>query len=156
MKQQMADQQAQLRQKELDTAIRNAMGDRFDGSFTDYTIGELKRSLHDQDGEWIVVDGKQRQRYTADGLPMTVQNLIEELAQRNPKLLKQVQLPGGSGLRPQGAFDGSPGDGEIVPDYSKDPALFNAWAARRGLGKNSGLKGVTASVYNSTSSKKMY
>lgn len=156
MRQQMADQQNQIRSKELDTSIRNAMGDRFDSSFSDYTIGEIKKSLHDQDGEWIVVDSKQRQRYTADGMPMNVQNLIEELAQKNPKLLKQTQLPGGSGLRPQGAFDGTPGDGEMIPDYSKDPAAFNAWASRRGLGKNNGLKGVTASVYNSTSTRKMY
>lgn len=156
MRQQMIDQQNQLRSKELDTAIRNSMGDRFDSAFSDYTIGEIKKSLYDQDGEWIVVDGKNRQRYTADGMPMSVQNLIEELAQKNPKLLKQTQLPGGSGLRPQGAFDGTPGDGEMIPDYSKDPAAFNAWASRRGLGKNNGLKGVQASVYNSTSTRKMY
>lgn len=156
MRQQMADQQTQLRSKELDNSIRSAMGDRFDSAFSDYTIGEIKRSLHDQDGEWIVVDSKQRQRYTAEGNPMKVSNLIEELAQKNPKLLKQVQMPGGSGLRPQGAFDGNPGDGEMVPDYTKDPAAFNAWANRRGLGKNAGLKGVTASVTNSTAIRKVY
>jgi len=156
MRQQMADQQSQLRQKELDTSIRNAMGDKFDSAFSDYTINEIKRNLHDQDGEWIVVDSKNRQRYTADGLPMNVQNLIEELAQKNPKLLKQQQMTGGSGLRPQGAFDGAPGDGEMIPDYSRDPAAFNAWAAKRGLGKNTGLKSVTASVYNSTATKKMF
>ena len=156
MRQQMADQQNQLRQKELDTSIRGAMGDKFDSAFSDYTIGEIKRSLHDQDGEWIVVDSKNRQRYTADGLPMTVQNLIEELGQKNPKLLKQQMVSGGSGLRPQGAFDGFPGDSEMVPDYSRDPAAFNQWAAKRGLGKNTGLKSVTASVYNSTSTRKMF
>jgi len=156
MRQQMADQQSQLRQKELDTSIRSAMGDKFDSAFSDYTIGEIKRSLHDQDGEWIVVDSKNRQRYTADGLPMTVQNLIEELGQKNPKLLKQQMTQGGSGLRPQGAFDGFPGDSEMVPDYSRDPAAFNAWASKRGLGKNTGLKSVTASVYNSTSTRKMF
>jgi hypothetical protein len=156
MRQQMADQQNQLRQKELDNSIRGAMGDKFDSAFSDYTIGEIKRSLHDQDGEWIVVDSKNRQRYTADGLPMTVQNLIEELGQKNPKLLKQQMTQGGSGLRPQGAFDGFPGDSEMVPDYSRDPAAFNAWASKRGLGKNTGLKSVTASVYNSTSTRKMF
>jgi hypothetical protein len=156
MRQQMADQQNQLRQKELDTSIRSAMGDKFDQAFSDYTIGEIKRSLHDQDGEWIVVDNKNRQRYTADGLPMTVQNLIEELGQKNPKLLKQQMVQGGSGLRPQGAFDGFPGDSEMVPDYSRDPAAFNAWANKRGLGKNTGLKSVTASVYNSTNTRKMF
>jgi hypothetical protein len=156
MKQQMADQQSQLRQKELDTSIRNAMGDKFDSAFSDYTISEIKKSLYDQDGQFIVVDSKNRQRYTADGLPMTVQNLIEELGQKNPKLLKQQMTPGGSGLRPQGAFDGFPGDSEMVPDYSRDPAAFNAWASKRGLGKNTGLKSVTASVYNSTSTRKMF
>jgi hypothetical protein len=156
MRQQMADQQSQLRQKELDNSIRNAMGDKFDSAFSDYTINEIKRSLHDQDGEWIVVDNKNRQRYTADGMPMNVQNLIEELAQKNPKLLKQQQVAGGSGLRPQGAFDSMPGDGEMIPDYSRDPAAFNAWASKRGLGKNNGLKGVTAAVYNSTSTRKMF
>ena len=157
MKAEFANQQAQLRQKELDGSIRNAMGDKFDPAFSEYTISEIKKSLFEQDGEWLVVDGKNRQRYTGDGNPMTVRDLIEEMGKNNPKLLRQVPQQGGSGLRPQGAiFDGAPGDGEFVPDYSKDPAAFNAWAMKRGLGRNAGLKGVTASVTNSTQTRKMF
>jgi hypothetical protein len=157
MKTQFEQQQTQLRQKELDGSIRNAMGDKFDPHFSDYTISEIKKNLFEQDGEWLVVDSKNRQRYTGEGNPMTVRDLIEEMARNNPKLLRQVPQVGGSGLRPQGAvFDGAPGDGEMIPDYSKDPAAFNAWANRRGLGKGAGLKGITASVTNSTQVKKMY
>ena len=156
MKQQFEQQQSQLRQKELDNSIRNAMGDKFDSAFSDYTIGEIKKNLFEQDGEWLVVDGKNRQRYTGEGNPMTVRDLIEEMGRNNPKLLRQLPQAGGSGLRPQSGMYDAPGDGEFVPDYSKDPAAFNAWANKRGLGKNAGLKGVTASVTNSTQVRKMF
>jgi hypothetical protein len=156
MKKQMEDQQASLRQKELDSSIRNAMGDRFDGDMADYTINKIKSQLVENDGEWIVVNAKNQQRYTQDGNPMSVRDLIEEVARANPKLLRQAPVQGGSGLRPQqGMYDGVPGDGEFVPDFSKDPAAFNMWASKHGLGKNSGLKSVTASVTNSTAVRRV-
>jgi hypothetical protein len=157
MKKQMEDQQANLRQKELDGSIRNAMGDRFDGDMADYTINKIKSQLVENDGDWIVVNSKNQQRYTQDGNPMSVRDLIEEVARANPKLLRQAPVQGGSGLRPQqGMYDGAPGDGEFVPDFSKDPAAFNMWASKHGLGKNSGLKSVMATVTNSTNVKRMY
>jgi hypothetical protein len=157
MKQEMELKEKRLREKELDGSIRNAMGDKFDTELTDYAMSKIKDSLVEQDGEWVVVDSKNRQRYTQDGNPMTVNDLIAELGRQNPKLLKQAPAQGGSGLRPQsGVFDGNPGDGEFVPDYTRDPAAFNAWAQKRGLGKNSGLKGMTAAVYNSTNVRKMF
>jgi hypothetical protein len=41
---------------------------------------------------------------------------------------------------------------ESIPDYSRDPAAFNAWASKNGFGKKVGLKGlgVTASVASSS------
>ncbi len=156
MKQEMEAKEKRLREKELNDNIRMAMGDRFDGDLIDYTINKVREGLVEQDGEFIVVDSKNRQRYTQDGNPMTVRDLIEELARNNPKLLRQPPQQGGSGLRPQSGFDGAPGDGEFVPDYTKDPAAFASWASKRGLGKGTGLKGVTASVYNSTNIVKKF
>jgi hypothetical protein len=156
MKQEMELKEKRLREKELNDNIRMAMGDRFDGDLVDYTINKVREGLVEQDGEFIVVDSKNRQRYTQDGNPMTVRDLIEEMARTNPKLLRQPPQQGGSGLRPQGGFDGAPGDGEFVPDYTKDPAAFASWASKRGLGKGTGLKGVTASVYNSTNISKKF
>jgi hypothetical protein len=152
MKQQFEQQQAALKQKELDSSIRSAMGDKFDSAFADYTISEIKRQLVEQDGDWIVVDSKNRQRYSTEtGAPFTVRELIEEMGKNNPKLLRQApNVGGGSGLRPQGGmFDGMPGDGEFVPDYTRDPAAFEQWASRKGLTKNSGLKSLGVSVQNS-------
>lgn len=158
MKREMELKEQRLREKELDSSILNAMGDRFDGDLTEYTINKIKGQLFEQDGEYIVVDGKNRQRYTQDGNPMSVRDLIEEIARTNPKLLRQAPVQGGSGLRPQqGMFgEGLPGDNEFVPDYSRDPAAFNQWAAKRGLGRNAGLKGVTASVTQSTNTRKVF
>jgi hypothetical protein len=152
MKQQFEQQQAALKQKELDNSIRNAMGDQFDPAFSDYTISEIKRQLVEQDGDFIVVDSKNRQRYSTDtGAPLTIKELMDEMGRNNPKLLRQTQQPkGGSGLRPQGSmFDGMPGDGEFVPDYTRDPAAFEQWAGRKGLTKNSGLKSLGVNVQNS-------
>jgi hypothetical protein len=36
-----------------------------------------------------------------------------------------------------------------MPDYSRDPAAFNAWASKNGLGKNVGLKSIGVNVTNS-------
>jgi hypothetical protein len=152
MQQKFEETQRLARERELDISIRNSMGDKFDSAFSDYTMSQIKKSLFEQDGEWIVVDSKNRQRYTESGTPMTVQNLIDELGRANPKLLRQAPQPqGGSGLRPQGSmFDGVPGDGEFVPDYTKDPAAFEQWASRKGLGKSGGLKSIGVNVQNSS------
>jgi hypothetical protein len=89
-----------------------------------------------------------------DGNPLTLSALIEEVAQGNPKLLKQNNLSSGSGLRPgQQTFAGAPLD--QIPDYSKDPAAFNAWAAKMGLGKGVGLKATKVSATVSTASRKI-
>ena len=80
-----------------------------------------------------------------DGNPLTIQGLVQEVAQGNPKLLKQNNLSSGSGMRPgQSSFAGAPTDS--IPDYSKDPAAFNQWAQKSGLGKNVGLRAMQVSA----------
>jgi hypothetical protein len=80
--------------------------------------------------------------------------LVEEIAQGNPKLLKQGQVSSGSGLRPgQSQFAGAPPD--QIPDYSKDPAAFNAWASKMGLGKRVGLKATSVTATVSGQSRKI-
>ncbi len=142
----LAKKEQALREKELDSDIQRAMGDRFDSDLTDYALSKVRSNVQwNNDGTYSIVNNKGQERYGMDGSPLTIQGLVQEVAQGNPKLLKQSNSNSGSGLRPgQGSFAGAPEDS--VPDYSKDPAAFNQWAQRNGLGKNVGLKSMTVSA----------
>lgn len=144
-----------LRERDLDGDIQRAMGDKFDSDLLDYALTKVKSNIQwNDDGTYNIVNAKGQERYGADGNPLTINGLVQEVAKGNPKLLKQSNLPGGSGLRPgQGKFAGAMEDG--IPDYSKDPAAFNSWAARNGLGKNIGLKGTNVSATVSGQSQKI-
>jgi hypothetical protein len=145
-----------LREKELDGDIQRTMGDRFDPDLVDYALSKVRSNIQwNDDGTYSIVNTKGQERYNGEGMPFSIADLVEEVARGNPKLLKQNTLRGGSGLRPgQGNFAGAPED--AMPDYSRDPAAFNAWATRSGLGKGVGLKGVGISVSNSATSKKLF
>jgi hypothetical protein len=151
----LASKERALRQKELDTEILRNMGDRFDPDLQDYALQKVKSNIQwKKDGTYAIVNSKGQERYSMDGNPLTIQGLLQEVAQGNPKLLKQSNVQGGSGLRPgQQNFAGAPMD--QVPDYSKDPAAFNAWASRMGLGKGNGLKGTTVSATVSTQTRRV-
>lgn len=144
-----------LREKELDSDIQRAMGDKFDSDLLDYALSKVKSNIQwNNDGTYVIVNNKGQERYGSDGNPLTIQGLVNEVAQGNPKLLKQSQLNSGSGLRPgQGSFTGA--FDETIPDYSRDPAAFNAWAAKNGLGKNIGLKGLGVTATVASSSRKI-
>lgn len=144
-----------LRQKELDSEILNNMGDRFDPDLKEYALQKVKNNLSiKRDGTYTIINSKGQERYSSDGNPLSLQELVNEVAQGNPKLLKQSSAPGGSGLRPgQQNFAGAASD--QIPDYSRDPAAFNAWAKSMGLGKGSGLKGSTVQASVSTQSRKV-
>ena len=151
----LAVKEQRLREKELDSDIQRAMGDRFDSDLIDYALNKVKNNIQwNDDGTYAIVNQKGQERYGSDGMPLTIQGLVQEVAQGNPKLLRQSNSNSGSGLRPgQGSFTGALE--ESIPDYSRDPAAFNAWANKNGLGKGVGLKGlgITASV--SSSSRKV-
>jgi len=151
----LAQKEQRLREKELDSDIQRAMGDKFDPDMIDYALQKVKNNIQwSQDGSYVITNSKGQERYGMDGSPLTIQGLVQEVASGNPKLLKQSNANSGSGLRPgQGNFAGAPHDN--VPDYAKDPAAFNAWAQRNGLGKNIGLKGTTVTATQSTSSKRI-
>lgn len=151
----LASKERALRQKELDTEILRNMGDRFDTDLQDYALQKVKNNIQwKRDGSYTIVNGKGQERYSMDGNPLTIAGLIEEVAKGNPKLLKQNNLASGSGLKPgQNKFAGAQPD--MIPDYSKDPAAFDAWAQRMGLGKGIGLKGMTVGASVSTSTKKI-
>jgi hypothetical protein len=154
LRQDLSRKEQALREKELEGDIRQSMGDRFDSDLLDYAISKVKSNIQWEDGAYGIVNAKGQIRYNAYGDPVTIQELVEELAEANPKLLKRSNITGGSGIRGnQGSFAGAPDD--AIPDYTRDPAAFNAWAQRNGLGRGVGLKGVSAAVYNSTSSKKI-
>jgi hypothetical protein len=151
----LARKDQMIREKELDSDIQRAMGDRFDPDLVDYALSKVRSNIQwNGDGTYSILNNKGQERYGMDGTPLTIQGLVQEVAQGNPKLLKQSNLPSGSGLRPgQGNFAGAPNDS--IPDYAKDPAAFNAWATRSGLGKNVGLKIMNVSATNSLPGKKV-
>lgn len=151
----LARKDQMIREKELDSDIQRAMGDRFDSDLLDYALTKVKSNIEwNDDGTYTIVDNRGRERYGMDGNPLTIAGLVDEVAKGNPKLLRQSSGASGSGLRPgQGSFAGAIEEG--IPDYSRDPAAFNAWAARNGLGKNIGLKGMKVSATNSTASRKI-
>jgi hypothetical protein len=155
LQQDLARKDQALREKELDSNIQKAMGDKFDQDLLDYALNKVKSNIQwNDDGSYQITDNKGRERYAQDGHPLTIQGLVNEVAQGNPKLLKQSNLNSGSGLRPgQGSFTGA--TDEAVPDYSRDPAAFNAWANKNGLGKGVGLKGLSVTAITSTSSRKV-
>jgi len=144
-----------LRMKELDGEILRTMGERFDQDLQDYALQKIKSNLtFKRDGSYSIVNSKGQERYGMDGNPLNLKSLVEEVAQGNPKLLKQNNLSSGSGLRPgQQTFAGAVPDS--IPDYSKDPAAFNAWASKMGLGKRVGLKGAAVTATVSTASRKI-
>jgi hypothetical protein len=151
----LAVKEQRLRDKELDSDIQRAMGDRFDSDLVDYALNKVKNNIQwNDDGSYAIVNQKGQERYGSDGMPLTIQGLVQEVAVGNPKLLKQSNSNSGSGLRPgQGSFTGALD--EAVPDYSRDPAAFNAWANKNGLGKGTGLKGLSVSASVSSSSRKI-
>ena len=151
----LAVKEQRLREKELDSDIQRAMGDRFDSDLVDYALNKVKNNIQwNDDGSYAIVNQKGQERYGSDGMPLTIQGLVQEVAVGNPKLLKQSNSNSGSGLRPgQGSFTGALD--EAVPDYSRDPAAFNAWANKNGLGKGTGLKGLSVSASVSSSSRKI-
>jgi len=151
----LARKEQALREKELDAEIQRSMGDRFDSDLLDYALSKVKSNIQwNDDGSYAIVNNKGQERYGMDGSPLTIAGLVNEVAQGNPKLLKQSNTSSGSGLRPNGGrFAGALEEG--IPDYSRDPAAFNAWAARNGLGKNVGLKGMSVSASQSTASRKI-
>jgi hypothetical protein len=151
----LAQKDRALRMKELDADILRNMGDRFDPDLQDYALQKIKSNLQfKRDGSYAIINQKGQERYGMDGNPLSLKGLVEEVAQGNPKLLKQNNLSSGSGLRPgQSQFAGAPPD--QIPDYSKDPAAFNAWASKMGLGKRVGLKGASVTASVSSNSRKI-
>ena len=151
----LAVKEQRLREKELDSDIQRAMGDKFDSDLLDYALNKVKNNIQwNDDGTYAIVNQKGQERYGSDGTPLTISGLVNEVAVGNPKLLRQSNTNSGSGLRPghssfTGALD------EAVPDYSRDPAAFNAWANKNGLGKGVGLKALGVSASVSTSSRKI-
>ncbi len=155
LQQDLQMKEQKLRERDLDAEIQRAMGERFDSDLLDYALTKVKSNIEwYEDGTYAIVDAKGRERYGIDGSPLTISGLVNEVAQGNPKLLRQSSGNSGSGLRPgQGSFAGALEEG--IPDYTRDPAAFNAWAARNGLGKNVGLKGMKVSATSAAPSRKI-
>jgi len=139
-----------LKGKELESDIMQSMGDRFDPDLTEYALQKVKSNIQwNDDKTYSIVNSKGQERYGQDGEPLTLKDLVEEVAQGNPKLLKQSTTQSGSGLRPgQSKFAGS--DLDAIPDYSRDPAAFKAWKQRNGLGRGVGLKGLNVAISDSS------
>lgn len=155
LRQELVRKDLALKERDLENEIVKSMGDRFDTDLMDYALTKVKSNIQwNDDGSYSIVDSRGRERYGMDGSPLTIRSLVDEVAKGNPKLLKQAQTQGGSGLRTTGGMFAGAQDDE-VPDYSRDPAAFNAWASKNGLGKRVGLKAVGVSASNSSGSKKI-
>ena len=147
----LSQKEMALKGKELESDIMQSMGDRFDSALTDSALQKVKSNIQwNDDNTYSIVNAKGQERYGQDGEPLTLKDLVEEVAQGNPKLLKQnSNTQSGSGLRPgQSKFAGS--DLDAIPDYSRDPAAFKAWKMRNGLGRGVGLKGLNVAVSDSS------
>ena len=155
LQQDLQMKEQKLRERDLDSDIQRAMGERFDSDLLDYALTKVKSNIEwNDDGTYAIVDNKGRERYGIDGSPLTIAGLVNEVAQGNPKLLRQSSGNSGSGLRPgQGGFAGAMDEG--IPDYTRDPAAFNAWATRNGLGKGVGLKGMRVTASSAAPSRKI-
>jgi len=150
LQKELSSKEIALKGKELESDILQSMGDRFDSELSEYAIQKVKSNIQwNDDNTYSIVNAKGQERYGQDGAPLTIKDLVEEVAQGNPKLLKQTtSTQSGSGLRPGASrFAGS--DIDAMPDYSRDPAAFKAWQTKRGLGRGVGLKGSTVSVSDS-------
>lgn len=147
----LSQKETALKGKELESDIMQSMGDRFDSDLTDYALQKVKSNIQwNDDNTYSIVNAKGQERYGQDGEPLTLKDLVEEVAQGNPKLLKQnSNTQSGSGLRPgQSKFAGS--DLDAIPDYSRDPAAFKQWKQRNGLGRGVGLKGLSVTASDSS------
>ena len=147
----LSSKETALKGKELESDIMQSMGDRFDSDLTEYALQKVKSNIQwNDDKTYSIVNAKGQERYGSDGEPLTLKDLVEEVAQGNPKLLKQTSnTQSGSGLRPgQSKFAGS--DLDAIPDYTKDPAAFKQWKTRNGLGRGVGIKGLNVSVSDSS------
>ncbi len=147
----LSSKETALKGKELESDIMQSMGDRFDADLSDYALQKVKSNIQwNDDKTYSIVNAKGQERYGQDGEPLTLKDLVEEVAQGNPKLLKQnSSTQSGSGLRPgQSKFAGS--DLDAIPDYTKDPAGFKAWKMRNGLGRGVGLKGLNVAISDSS------
>lgn len=147
----LSSKETALKGKELESDIMQSMGDRFDSDLSDYALQKVKSNIQwNDDKTYSIVNLKGQERYGQDGEPLTLKDLVEEVAQGNPKLLKaSSNTQSGSGLRPgQSRFAGS--DIDAIPDYSRDPAAFKQWKSRNGLGRGVGLKGLNVSISDSS------
>ena len=147
----LSSKETALKGKELESDIMQSMGDRFDSDLSDYALQKVKSNIQwNDDNTYSIVNQKGQERYGQDGEPLTLKDLVDEVAQGNPKLLKQnSNTQSGSGLRPgQSKFAGS--DLDAIPDYSRDPAAFKQWKQRNGLGRGVGLKGLNVAVSDSS------
>jgi hypothetical protein len=148
---QLSLKETALKGKELESDIMQSMGERFDSELSEYAMQKVKSNIQwNEDNTYSIVNQKGQERYGQDGEPLTLKDLVNEVATGNPKLLKQSSATqSGSGLRPgQSKFAGS--DLDAIPDYSRDPAAFKQWKTRNGLGRGVGLKAMTVGISDST------
>jgi len=143
----LSQKEIALKGKELESDILQSMGDRFDSELSEYAMQKVQSNIQwNEDKTYSIVNAKGQERYGQDGAPLTLNDLVEEVAKGNPKLLKQSSsTQSGSGLRPgQTKFAGS--DLDAIPDFSRQPAEWKAWKQKNGLGKGMGLKGIGVTV----------
>ena len=148
MQEAMARKDAQLRERDLDSTLRNSMGDTFEPELAEFVTGKVRDSVKWVNDQPVIVDGNGNTRYNMEtGEPMSLADALQEIGRKYPKTLKSSTPTGsGAGLRGGSVASISP---DSIPDYSTDPAAFNLWAKQNGFGKGTGLSGMRVQTTSS-------
>jgi hypothetical protein len=121
------------------------MGDEFEPELKEFVVSKVRERLKfNAAGAVIVVDEMGNQKFNPDnGNPAGIADVVGQVARNYPRTLRMSEPKMGSGLR-QGNSNPN-----TVPDYTADPAAFNLWAQRNGLGKGNGLRQMRSQVSSS-------
>lgn len=136
-----------MRQRDLQSMVKDKMGDMFEPELSEFVVMKIQAQVKiKEDGSLFVADEFGKTKYREDtGMPYGIDDVVKDVARQYPKTVKQTQQSTGSGIRGGMANVDAAG----MPDYASDPAAFNLWASKNGLGKGVGLKGMRATVSSS-------
>jgi hypothetical protein len=139
----LAKKDSVVRQTSLQSQIKDvAIKTGFDPSMMDISTNLFESQISfDDNGDFYVKGKDGHVRLDAQGNPMSLEQLAQEILKSRPKLaLDEVRTGTGTKF----GFGAQKNSGEI-PDASQDMAAYKAWKQANGIGGKS-LAGVSVSV----------